>query len=138
MVIKKNQLDMREWEKIYDKYSIPLFTLICNLTDDRIIAEEIFTETFVRLKDKLQLSEANYSLCAQLMRHTYVTAMHQLKRHGIKPKAWHSPEETKLIHLLCTQCNSLHEVALMMNITKDEAKKKLHENFLHLTINCVL
>ena len=138
MVIKKNQLDMREWEKIYDKYSIPLFTLICNLTDDRIIAEEIFTETFVRLKDRLQLSEANYSLCAQLMRHTYITAMHQLKRNGIKPKVWHSPEETKLIHLLCTQCNSLHEVALMMNITKDQAKKKLHENFLYLTINCVL
>jgi|GEM_PF-3040018 len=40
------------WVNLYDKYASAMFGLICNLTEDKLLAEEIFVNAFRELKQK--------------------------------------------------------------------------------------
>jgi len=37
------------WEHLYDKYALAMYGLICNLTEDKLLAEEIFMNAFLEL-----------------------------------------------------------------------------------------
>jgi len=124
--------NMLAWEKLYDKYAGAMFGLICNLTDDKILAEEIFEVTFLQLKENKVLTNVKFALCPTLLRHTFSQTIKQLKAFGLTPKSFNPSEEVKLIHLLCTQCNSLQEVASFLNLTGGETKKKLRAELLNL------
>jgi hypothetical protein len=50
----------------------------------------------------------------------------------VHPKLETQPEKIELIQLLCTQINSIKEATLFLNITEDEVKKKLRDEFLEL------
>ncbi len=128
-MIAENNLEA--WRHIYDKYAPAMYGVICGLTDDRTLTEEIFTEAFLQLKEKQILSKVSYSLCLCLLRHTHVFARQQLKERGITLSK--SPmEETSLIKILCSQHITIKEIASIFKITEQEAKKKLHLEFLEL------
>ena len=118
------------WESLYEKYAPAMYGLICNLTDDKLLAEQIFINAFIQLKDKETFSKIKYTLCAILLRHTYSYATTHLKQVGINPKTLNHSKETRLIHLLTTQCNSIKEAAANLTITENETKKILHAEFL--------
>ncbi|MEO6190803.1 MAG: hypothetical protein ABIO44_11035 [Saprospiraceae bacterium] len=128
-MIAENNLEA--WGHLYDKYAPAMFVIICNLTDDRTLAEEIFKETFLQLKEKQILSNVNYSLCFCLLRHTHLSARQQLKERGRTCSS--SPfEESSLINMLCSQDLSFKQAASNFNITEEEAKIKLRLEFLEL------
>lgn len=118
------------WENLYDKYAPAMFGLICKLTDDKLLAEQIFINSFIQLKEKGTLSKINYALYAILLRHTYAYAITHLKQAGVNPKILHPSKENKLIQLLTTQCNSIDEAASILNITFKETKERLHTELL--------
>lgn len=120
------------WGHLHDKYAPAMYGLICNLTADKLLAEEIFMNAFLELKQKQTLSKINYALLPIILRYTYSYANKHLKKIRIPPNIFHPLQETKLIHLLTTQCNSLKEAATILNITVKEAKKKLRVEFLNL------
>ena len=120
------------WEFLYDKYAPVMYGLIYNLTDDKVLAENFFINAFLQLKEKQMLSGINSGLCHTLLRYTYAYATKQLMEYGIKPKTLNPSEEVKLIHLLCIQCNSLKEVASILNITEEETKKRLRSEVLKI------
>lgn len=122
--------NLKSWENLYDKYAPVMYAVICNLTDNKAVAAEILTEAFMQVKQKQILLKINISPCIYLLRHTYNYANQHLKQSGINLKAANPKEETKLIQLLRTQCSSLKDAAFILNITEDEAKKKLHEEVL--------
>lgn len=118
------------WEVLYDKYAPAMYGIIYNLTKNKTIAEEIFTAAFLQLKEKRFFSDIKNTFCPLLLRYTYNFTIRQLKRFGINPKYSNSPEENKLTYLLYTRCNSLKEAASALNITVEEAKRKLHFEFI--------
>ncbi len=120
------------WKKLYDKYATAMYGLICNLTDDKTLAEEIFVAVFLQLKEKQILSKVKYGLCPTLLRYTFSYTTKQLMECSINPKSFNPLEEVKLIHLLSTQCNSLKEVASILNMSEEETKKKLRSELLNL------
>ncbi len=120
------------WEGLYDKYAPAMCGLICNLTDDKKLAEEIFTNAFLHLKQRQILLKIKHALCPALLRYTYSFTTTHLKKIGIIPKTLKLPEGTELIHLLTTQCNSLSHAAFFLKISLPEAKEKLHIEFLSL------
>ncbi len=128
-MIAENNLEA--WGQLYDKYAPAMYGIICNLTDDRTLAEEIFKETFLQLKEKQILSKVTYALFPCLLRHTNIFARQQLKERGITCS--NNPiEETSLINILCSQNINIKEVASIFDLTEEEAKKKLHLEFLEL------
>jgi len=120
------------WESLYDKYSSAMFGIILNLTDDKTLAEEIFIAAFLQLKEKQILANVKYALCPTLLRYTFNYTTEYLKRSGLNSKIFNPAEEVKLIHLLCTQCNSIKKVASILNMTEEETKKKLRSEILNL------
>ncbi|MEO5945327.1 MAG: hypothetical protein ABIP79_00810 [Chitinophagaceae bacterium] len=124
--------DPLAWESLYEKYAPAMYGLICNLTDDKSLAEQIFINAFIQAKKKETLSKVKNALYAILLRHTYFYAITYLKQVGINPKTLNPLKETKLIHLLTTQCNSIKEAASILTITVKETKKRLNAEFLEL------
>ena len=120
------------WRSLYVKYAAAMYGLICSLTDDKLLAEQIFINAFIQLKEQGTLLKIKYALCAILFRHTYSYAITNLKQVGINPKTLNPSKETKLIHLLTTECNSINEAASLLTITLTETKKRLHTEFLEL------
>ncbi len=130
-LIAENNLEA--WEHLYDKYAPAMYGIICNLTDDKPLAEVIFKEAFLQIKEKQILSKATYSLCPCLLRHTHTFARQQLKERG--RTCLNSPnQQTSLINMLCSQNLSFKQAASNFNITEEEAKRKLHEEFLALRL----
>lgn len=127
ILIEKN---LQGWQLFYDKYAGAMYGCICMLTDDKAMAEKIFQEAFIHLKEKEILSGFNSAILPCLLRYTSKFAIDRLVRHGLKPKAANQFEENKLTHLLCSSCHSLKEAASILNITEEEARKKLHLEFL--------
>lgn len=128
-MIAENNLEA--WEYLYDKYAPAMFGIICNLTMDRKIAEDVFKETFLQLKEKQILSKVTYALCPYLLRHTNTFAKQQLKERNIDCSK-NPIEETSLINILCSQSINIKEVASRFNITVEEFKNKLRAEFLEL------
>ncbi len=108
-----------------------MFGIICSLTDDKKIAEEILADLFLHLKKESFFYKINFPLCFTLLRYTYNFAIKQLTKHNLHPKILNQSEKSRLIHLLCTKCNSLEETALILNITEEEVKQNLRAEFLN-------
>ena len=129
LMISENKLEA--WRHLYDKYASLMFGVICNLTDDRALAEDIFKETFLQLKEKNILSRVTYSLCSVLLRHTHITARQQLKEKGISIKK-DQINENLIINILCSQNLTLKELAEKKKLNEVEARKKIRAEFLEL------
>ena len=82
-MISENNLEA--WGHVYDKYATEMFGVINKLTEDKKIAEEIFKEAFLQLKEKQILSKLKYSLYAWLLMYTQIFAQRLLKERGIIP-----------------------------------------------------
>ena len=117
------------WEHLYDKYAPAMYGLVCSLTDDKLLGEQIFANSFIQLKKNGILSGTKYALSAVLLKHTYSYAMTHLKQIGINPKPSDSPNKTKILYLILTQCNVIKEAASMLTITEKEVKKRIHAEF---------
>ena len=119
------------WRHLYDKYAHAMFGIIYNLTKDRTLAEEIFEEAFLQLKESKILSKNTYALCSCLLRHTHSFAQQQLKERGINNPI-NPIEKNSLITIFCSQNISLREVAAKLNISEKEVKENLRAEFLAL------
>jgi ABC-type antimicrobial peptide transport system permease subunit len=120
------------WKKVYDKYATAMYGMIFTFTEDKLLAEEIFMNAFIDLKQKQILSKIECALCPIILRYTYSCTIIHLKKNGILPKNLNSSKEAQLIYLLITKCNSLKEAASLLSITVDEAKKRLQFEFKNL------
>lgn len=109
-----------------------MYGLICTLTDDKLLAEEILMNAFLELKQKQTPSKIKYALLSIILRHTHSYTTKHLKRINLTPKTLKPPKEVELIILLTTQCTSLNEAAPILNITVKETKQRLHIEFLNL------
>ncbi|MEO7523482.1 MAG: hypothetical protein ABIT58_05270 [Ferruginibacter sp.] len=122
---------MGAWEFIYDRYSASMYGVIVKLTDNKKASEEILTMVFLELQNQKDFLKTDQSLCAILLRYTYKFAITHLKEEDRK-KQIPGNDNPNIIELLTTKCNSLDDVAKLLDITKDEAKTKLREAFLAL------
>ncbi|MEO5571605.1 MAG: hypothetical protein ABIT08_11005 [Bacteroidia bacterium] len=119
-MIAENNLEA--WEYLYDKYEYSMYAIICNLTGDRTLAEEIRKESFLLLKEKQILSKGTYALCTCSLRHSNIFARQQ-------PKAWGLTCSNSPINIICFQNISLNQAASNFNITEEEVKKNFTLNF---------
>ncbi len=126
--------DPLTWRHLYDKYASVMYGLICNLTEDKLLAEEILKKAFIELKQKQVLSKIKYALLPIILRYTHSYTTEYLKNISITKKTFHPPIETELIHLFTTQCSSLKEAAYMLHITEKEIKKRLQVEFQNLSM----
>ncbi len=124
--------DKNAWINLYDKYSAAMYSIVRQLTHNNEVANKIFTEAFLQLKEKNVLLKIRFGLCPFLLRYTYNYASEYLKREGINPVSNDKAVHLQLVHLLCTQCNSIKDVAHKLNITEAAAKKDLQREFLVL------
>ena len=123
------------WEHLYNKYATAVYGLICNLTEDKLLANEILIKSFISLKKKQVLLDIKCALLPHILRHTYTFTTNHLKKISLKPQIFNPQKDFVLIHLLSTQCNSLKDAALILKVTVEETKKRLHDEFLNLRIS---
>lgn len=74
------------WLGLYDEYAPKMYGLILKLTEDKLLADQIFAHAFLQLKDQPTLSEIRSPLLAFLLKHSYCCAISHLKQSGIIPK----------------------------------------------------
>lgn len=122
---------LKAWELLYEKYAAALYGIIYNLTDDSIIAEEIFIAAFLQLKEKEILSKVTHALFPCLLRHVHTFTRQQLKERRM-PWQTKTAEETTLVNTLCTQQISIKELASKFKMTEQEAKNKIRFEFVGL------
>ncbi|MGZ4033769.1 MAG: hypothetical protein ACXVPU_10255 [Bacteroidia bacterium] len=120
------------WDPLYDQYSPVMYGVINSLTDDTAIAEKILKDAFFQLKETVIISINDPSFSHTLLKYIYSFTKQRLDQFGINPKKLDQSEEVRLINLLYTQCDSLKDVAFILSITEEEAKKKLRSEFLSL------
>lgn len=120
------------WSHLYDKYASAMLGSIYKLTNDKILSEEILLKVFLELKQTQILSKIQLALLPVILRFTHLYTLKHLKVIGVSPKHLKQTKESKLVDLLTTQCSSLKEAAVILNITATEGKQKLHLEFLKL------
>lgn len=127
-MIAENNLEA--WEYLYDKYAAAMYGIICKLTDDRTLSEEIFIGAFLQLKEKQILSKTTHPICVCLLRHTHIFAKQELTNRGIN--STNKVEESSLINMFCSQHLTAKDAAVKLNITEQEVRRKLRLEFLEL------
>ena len=132
MLTMLNKKDANAWVHLYDKYAAAMYSIVWHFTDNNEVANKIFTEAFLQLKEKNTLSKVEYALCPFLLRYMHNFASQYLKKSGINPLQTSKAVDSQLIHLLCTQCNSIKDAASKLNITEEAAIKNLQREFLVL------
>lgn len=123
-LIREN--DPLAWNALYDKYAAAMYGLIHSLTSSPEMAERIFMAAFRRLKSENKLKKITHALCPVILRYTYSCTMEMLPKQGINNVPEDARQDTKLISLFLTKCNSIKEAASLLNITEEETKNKLH------------
>lgn len=124
--------NIKSCELLFDKYAPVMYGMICNLTSDKMMAEEILKAAFIDLKDNHVLLNEKVGFYPALMRYVHAFTKKQLTLHGINSQLNQSSEKKSLINLLCTDCSSLKEAAQLYNITEAETRKKLRLEFSQL------
>ena len=94
--------NLEAWEHLYDKYAPTMYGIIFSLSDDRTLAEDIFKEEFLQLKEKRILSGISHLLCSFLLRYTHTFARQQLKERGIDYSE-NPIVEASITNTLCSQ-----------------------------------
>ena len=130
LLIMIGENDVNAWRDLYDKYSGAMYSIVWHLTHNNEVANKIFTEAFLQLKEKNILIKIHFALCPFLLRYTHNYASQYLKKSGINPVSNSKIFDSHLIHLLCTQCNSIKDLAFKLNIAEAAAVKDLRKEFL--------
>ena len=128
MIAENNQ---EGWGRLYDKYAPAMYGIICKLTGNRNLSDEIFEASFLALTKKQNFCADGHSLCVFLLKYTHCFAREQLKERGITAVKIHVPE-TKFINILCSQHITLKELSSDFKITEEEVKQRLHTEFLEI------
>ena len=105
-----------------------MYGAILRLTGNEKLAEEILTESFLRLKENIFLLKSKRPLFLQLLQHTYATAAVILKNEIIIPhKENEVAEMFPLVNGLMQRHLLLTNIAAMHSMTDAEVKLKLHK-----------
>ena len=119
-------------EQVYDKYAPVVYGIINSLTDNTVVSDKIFTDTFLKIKDNISDFKVNGNVYPNLMRFIYKFSIQQLIHYGISPKVSNYQKESNLTYWLCTRYESLDEVASSLKISQDEAMKKIRKEYLEM------
>jgi hypothetical protein len=117
-------------EQIYDRYAPAIYGIIDSLTQNPIISDKIFFNTFLKIKENLSDFKMDGKVCPKLLRFTYTYAIQQLIHYGISPKVSFSDPRNNLIHLLCTCYESLDEVTTLLKISPQEIRESIRKEYL--------
>ena len=124
--------DVKAWEQLYDKYAAAMYSIVWQFTDSKEIANKIFTQAFLQLKENNILLKMHYALCPFLLRYTHNFASQYFKKCGISTLRNSKPVNSKVIHMLCTQGISIKDAAFKLNISEAAVIKNLQSEFLEL------
>ena len=98
------QEQVKGWEYLYDKYSSSMYGIIYTLLKNKNIAEDIFVNLFLHLKENMDiLITQNEKLCTFLMQETLAFVRNDLKIKGLGVDTNSLSETPKLIQLLCAK-----------------------------------
>jgi len=126
-LIREN--DPRGWNQLYDKYAALMYGIICTHTTDIRLAEEIFIQLFIGLKQEEILLKTDGALCVCILRYTQSNTRQELKRRGINytqtPMMGNS-----VLDILCCEYATIKEVAAKLNISQKEVQQNLRKELL--------
>jgi len=128
-LIRENNL--RGWEQLYDKYAPVMYGVICIYTTDKSLADKIFIDLFIRLKDEEVLQKIHFTLSVFILRYIHTNTRKELKKWGInytKPLI----EANSIMHSLCSQSITIKRVAANFKMSENEVRKSLRKEFLVL------
>ncbi|MEO6838467.1 MAG: hypothetical protein ABI261_02765 [Ginsengibacter sp.] len=98
------QEQVKGWEYLYDKYSSSIYGVIYLLSRIEIIAEDIFFDLFVHLKNEREILITHKAmLCHFLMQETFTFAINEIKSKGLEPHKNGMEDKPKLLKLLCAK-----------------------------------
>jgi hypothetical protein len=117
-------------EQIYDRYAPSIYGIIDSLTQNVTISDKIFTNIFFEIKKHLLDFKIDGKVCPRLLRFTYNYTIQQLIQYGISPKVDFVNHPKRLMHLLCTSCESVDEVATFLKVSPQEIKKNIRNEYL--------
>lgn len=127
--IRENNLS--GWDQLYDKYAPIMYGIICTHTADKRLADEILINLFIRLKSEEVLLNINATSCVSILRYTYINTRKALQKRGINYTE--SPNVGyPTLHIFCSEQTTVKQVADRLNLSKQEIKQLLHQEFLLL------
>lgn len=133
-MISENYLE--GWRHLYDRYGAIMYGVICKFTDDTVVAEDIFTKTFIQLKQMDIPATWIPSLSSRLVRHAHTVARQELKKRNILyPKD--VMEETSILFILSSEHINIKEVAANCGMTEEDARIKLRLELTAFHFSCL-
>lgn len=121
------------WSHLYDEYAPMMYGTILKMADNETIAEEIFENVFLELKERKILSPHHTPIRYCVLRHTHKLTLKYLKELGIVAKPYH--ENYPLINLFYFEQISLEEAAIKSDIPTGIVLKNLRAEFNHFCSN---
>jgi len=122
------------WEQLYDKYASMMYGAVIQITKDERIAEHIFKECFIQLKETKHISKVRDPLALFLFKHAQSFTLNYLKLVDLTHGASNKPNiNGPLMRLLsCKNISINSESKSQIAVEQAEARKKLREEFNHL------
>ncbi len=104
--------DSLAWANLYDEHAGAMYGLVCELTDDTLLADQIFANAFIQLKEQRVFSKIKHSLLSFLLKHTYSYATSFLIQSGVAPKTLKLFTDPQFIYFQTSQPNNKESASL--------------------------
>jgi hypothetical protein len=125
--VQKNECD---WEVVCDQNASTMFGAIFNMTGDEKLSGEILQEAFREIKCGKMFTPDQTSVTQKLLQFTYTLTMTFLKNRGLLPlKKQPFQGDYPLINLFYFELASIEDTASDAEITKQDVRKMLREEF---------
>ncbi len=124
-----NHNDMAAWDLLYKKYASSTYGLICKLTPEKNLCDEILCDIYITLFKNNFLKNVSGNLCTSLLKFTYNHTIRFLKMHGKEPIS-HTEITQKELDLLCTCGLPLKEIAEKTARNQHETKKVIRHQLM--------
>ncbi|RYY68492.1 MAG: hypothetical protein EOO13_12185, partial [Chitinophagaceae bacterium] len=92
--------DLSGWEELYDKYACQMLTIICKLSIEKKLGEEILIKIFTEKKFEDFLSQIRSGLTVELCNYAFRFAASHLHKEGLSPDAATIADLPKLLQLI--------------------------------------
>jgi DNA-directed RNA polymerase specialized sigma24 family protein len=127
MLTEKNS---SAWEQLYDKYAPLMYGAVFQITKDDRVAEKIFKECFLQLKESKNISNVRGPLDFFLLKHAQNFTLNYFKlielAVEVNKKENHN---TPLVEMLESKQITVKRSEPVSTVEQKEARKKLREEF---------
>jgi hypothetical protein len=117
--------DHNTFENFYNKYSAVMYGVINSIAPNKSVADQILIDAFLDIKENNLFIDSKENHYINILKYTFNFSIKQLMLLGVVRKECEYFLRHNIMHLLCTTCTSIKEVASLLEVSEAETIKQL-------------